>query len=150
LLEEFGLTDALESYVTRLVHEGGPNMPQIELNLDEVGTSLPQPVATCLFRVEQEALRNALEHAQAQHITLNLRLLPSKVVLSVRDDGRGFRVPARLSELTGNHHFGLVGIAERVDLLGGQLYIRSRPGAGTKVTVQIPLTNDERTEQNHG
>ncbi len=140
-LEELGLTAALQGYVTRLVHEDSPNMPKIELNMDQVGTTLPQPVATCLFRVGQEALRNALKHAQARHITLNLRLLPGEVALSVRDDGRGFRVPARLSELTGNNHFGLVGIAERVDLLGGQLYIRSRPGVGAEVIARIPLTN---------
>jgi len=143
-LEELGLTAALQGYVTRLVREGGPNTPEIELSLDQVGTSLPQPIATCLFRVGQEALRNALRHAQAQHVTLSLRLLPGQVVLSVRDDGRGFRVPARLSELTGNKHFGLVGIAERVDLVGGQLTLRSQPGMGTEVTAQIPLTNDER------
>jgi signal transduction histidine kinase len=142
-LEELGLTAALQGYVTRLMREGGPNIPMIELSVDQVGTSLLQSVATCLFRVGQEALRNASEHAQAQHIMLNLRQLPGGVVLSVRDDGRGFRVPARLSELTWANHFGLVGIAERVDLLGGQLHIRSRPGAGTEVTAQIPLANDE-------
>lgn len=154
-LEELGLTAALQGYVARLVREGGPNMPKIELNMDQVGTTLPQPVAICLFRVGQEALRNALKHAQAQHIMLNLRLTPpvpldvggeqrGSVTFSVRDDGRGFRVPVRLSELTWANHFGLVGIAERVDLLGGQLHIRSRPGAGTEVTVQIPLpTVDE-------
>ncbi len=142
-LEELGLTNALQGYVARLVREGGPNMPKIELNMDQVSTTLPQPVATCLFRVGQEALRNALKHAQARHITLNLRLLPGEVALSVRDDGCGFRVPARLSELTRADHFGLVGIAERVSLTGGQLTLRSQPRLGTEVTVRIPLVNDE-------
>jgi len=127
-LEELGLTNALEGYVARLACEGSPGMPQIEMGLDPVGTSLPQPVAICLFRVAQESLRNALKHARALHITLNLCLLPGEVALKVRDDGRGFRVPARLSELTRADHFGLVGMAERVDLLSGQLSIRSWPG----------------------
>jgi signal transduction histidine kinase len=158
-LEELGLTAALQGYVTRLVREGGPNMPKIELNMDQVGTSLPQPVATCLFRAGQEALRNALKHAQAQHIMLNLRLTPpvpldvggeqrGSVTLSVRDDGRGFRVPVRLSELTWANHFGLVGIAERVSLIGGQLTLRSQPRLGTEVAVQIPLVNDEELALN--
>ena len=59
----------------------------------------------------------------------------------MRDDGCGFRVPARLSELARAAHFGLVGMAERVDLLGGQLSIRSWLGVGTEVTARIPLTN---------
>jgi signal transduction histidine kinase len=147
-LEELGLTNALQGYVARLVREGGSAMPKIELNMDQVGTSLPQPVAICLFRAGQEALRNVLKHAQAQHITLNLRLLPGEVALSVRDDGCGFRVPARLSELTRADHFGLVGIAERVSLIGGQLTLRSQPRLGTEVAVQIPLVSDEELALN--
>ena len=71
-LEELGLTNALEGCVARLTCEGGPGMPQIEMGLDPVGKSLPQPVARCLFRVAQESLRNALKHAQAQHIWVSL------------------------------------------------------------------------------
>jgi signal transduction histidine kinase len=144
-LEELGLTTALEGYVARLEREGEREM-KIQLDLDKSGTVLPEAVAICLFRVAQETLRNALKHAQAQHIKLNLRLSAGEAVLSVRDDGCGFCVPARLSVLTQADHFGLVGMAERVTWAGGQFTIHSQPGAGTEVTVRIPLNEAERDD----
>jgi two-component system sensor histidine kinase UhpB len=139
-LQELGLTIALEGYVARLQREGGPLMPQIALELDQSGTALPQSIALCIFRSAQEALRNALKHAQAQQITLRLSLWTNEVVLHVQDDGCGFRVPARLSELALADHFGLVGIAERVASAGGHCTIQSRPAQGTHVIVRIPLS----------
>ncbi len=139
-LEELGLTIALEGYIARLTREGGPAMPQIELDLDEIDTTLPQPIALCLFRASQEVLRNSLKHANAQRIAIKLRLFADRVVLDATDDGSGFRVPARLSELALADHFGLVGIAERVAAAGGQCTIRSRPAHGTRITVRIPLS----------
>lgn len=146
-LEELGLTTALEGYVARLQREWGPELPEIELHLDKSGTALPKPAALCLFRAAQEALRNALQHAHAQHITLRLRLLSSAVLLSVSDDGCGFHVPARLSELAQTDHFGLVGMAERVALAGGQLTICSQPRAGTRVMIRIPLSETELDDE---
>ncbi|MDQ5853819.1 MAG: PAS domain S-box protein [Chloroflexota bacterium] len=146
-LEEFGLAAALEGYVAHLQREARPGMPVIDLDLTPSGTRLPQPVALCLFRAAQEALRNALQHARAQCITLALRFPPCDAVLSVRDDGRGFQVPAHLSGLARAEHFGLVGIAERVAVAGGKLTIQSQPGAGTEVTIRIPLSE---VKQDHG
>ena len=145
-LDELGLTTALEGYVARLRREGDSTMPRIDLYMDQSGTRLPRPVALCLFRSAQEALRNALRHAEADRITLRLNLLPDEVVLSVRDDGCGFQVPARLSELTHADHFGLVGIAEQVALTGGRCTISSQPGAGTEVLVRIQLHNPKRDD----
>jgi signal transduction histidine kinase len=138
-LEELGLVAALEGHLARLEREGGPQTPAIHLELDgSQGVSLPEPVAICLFRVAQEALRNVLKHAGARQVTVSLRLCPGEATLSVRDDGCGFRVPDRLSKLARNNHFGLVGMAERVAWAGGQLTILSQPGAGTEVTAWIP------------
>ena len=138
-LEELGLTTALEGYVARLKREGGPEMPRINVDLDQSGSALPQSVALCLFRSAQEALRNALKHAHAREISVHLHLLGDEAVLNVHDDGCGFQVPARLSELAQADHFGLVGIAERVAWVGGRLTIRSRPAAGTDVVVRVGL-----------
>ena len=91
-----------------------------------------------IFRAAQEALRNALNHAQAKTVTLCLRRSPTYITLSVIDDGCGFRVPARLSELARRGHFGLVGIAERVAWAGGELTIHSNLGTGTEVIVHVP------------
>src|SRR6185295_8049051 len=73
-LDELGLRVALEGYVARLVSEYGVDRPVIELDLDEDEARLPAEVAHCLFRVAQEALRNALRHAQARRVSLRLRL----------------------------------------------------------------------------
>jgi two-component system sensor histidine kinase ComP len=148
-LKELGLSAALEGYAARLERKGGPGAPQIHLDLDGSGTGLEEAVAICLFRVAQEGLRNALRHAGAGHIYLSLHLPPSfspdaegeqeeGVTLSVCDDGCGFRVPERLSELARSDHFGLVGMAERVGWAGGQLTVNSQPGAGTEVRVWVP------------
>jgi signal transduction histidine kinase len=145
-LEELGLTAALEEHVRHLQHEAGSTMPVVEMNLDESKTNLAEPVAICLFRAAQEAIRNVLNHARARYLTLSLHLTPDTAMLNVCDDGCGFRVPARLSELARADHFGLVGIAERVAWVGGQVTIQSQPGAGTCISVHIPLKG---TEQNN-
>jgi two-component system NarL family sensor kinase len=138
-LDELGLTIALEGHVARLKREEMAGPPHIELDLDNSGTALPASVTITLFRVAQEALRNALKHAQAHHIRLCLRLLADEAMLSVWDDGCGFLVPDRLSELAQADHYGLMGMAERLSWVGGQINIRSRPGTGTEVTVRVPL-----------
>lgn len=144
-LEELGLTTALTGYIARLQREGGAAAPAIIADLDKIDASLPQPIAFCLFRAAQEALRNALKHASAQRITVRLRLFTEQVVLTVHDDGCGFRAPARLSEFAMDDHFGLVGIAERVGAAGGQCTIRSWPARGTHIAVRIPL-HDARSD----
>jgi PAS domain S-box-containing protein len=140
-LEELGLRAALEAYVARLIHERGADLPAIELDLDEDEARLPADVARCLFRAAQEALRNALRHAQARRIILRLRLHAGEALLEVCDDGRGFQVPARPGALDG--HFGLAVLAEQVAWVGGRIEIRAWPGAGTCVTVWIGPDRDE-------
>jgi signal transduction histidine kinase len=137
-LDELGLTAALEGYVLRLSEED-PAAPQIELDLDPAAVDLPEPIAICLFRTAQEALRNALKHGRPQHIQLSLQLSNETAVLTVSDDGCGFLVPARPSEFAQTDHFGLVSMAERVAWTGGQLTIHSEPGAGTQIMARIPL-----------
>ncbi|MFL5800502.1 MAG: PAS domain-containing protein [Roseiflexaceae bacterium] len=138
-LDELGLRVALEAYVARLTNERGVDRSVIELDLDEDRVRLPAEVAHCLFRAAQEALRNALRHAQARRVALRLRLGPSEALLEVRDDGRGFQVPAQLGMLVLDGHFGLAGLAEQVAWAGGRLDVRAQPGAGTSVTVRMNL-----------
>ncbi|NJO82624.1 MAG: PAS domain-containing protein [Blastochloris sp.] len=138
-LDELGLAAALQRDVTRLTRWSDSRSPAILLDVDQPETALPRPVALTLFRTAQEALRNAIRHAKAQRITLRLRLRGNEAALSVRDDGRGFQAPARLSKLARTNHFGLVGIAERIAWAGGRLAIQSQPGVGTEVSICIPL-----------
>ena len=144
-LEEASLTAALESYVAALRCK--QKMPTIKLLLPEREIFLSEPVTLCLFRIAQEALRNALQHAQANYVVIQLCVLPEEAVLSVYDDGNGFLMPTRLSTLVTSSHFGLVGMAERASLLHGQLTIDSHPREGTRVKVAIPLNGVERNNE---
>jgi PAS domain S-box-containing protein len=145
-LADLGLSAALAGYVARVRREGGAGMPVIELDLVECDPTLPMPVAVTLFRVAQEALRNALRHAGARRVTLRLRRSAHKIVLRVRDDGHGFQPPEPLSALIRTNHFGLASMADRVAWAGGQLTVDSQPGSGTEVVARIPLTEAEASD----
>lgn len=134
-----GLTLALESYANHIKRQNNLASEFLRIEMDKIGSAdLPLPIATSIFRAAQEALRNALNHAQAKNVTLRLRRSAVSITLSIMDDGCGFRVPARLSELARSGHFGLVGLAERVAWAGGELAIHSHPGTGTEVIVCVP------------
>ncbi|MGH2543819.1 MAG: PAS domain-containing sensor histidine kinase, partial [Ardenticatenaceae bacterium] len=130
-LEDFGLPLALEGYIAQLLREYGETAPEVDVELDEEGSKLPHPVAICLFRVAQEALRNALHHAGAERIHVTLDVAPTEALLDISDDGCGFTPPLPLDELARASHFGIIGMHERVEMLGGNLIIRSHPGDGT-------------------
>jgi signal transduction histidine kinase len=89
-----------------------------------------------LLRIGQEALTNAVRHGQASHVSIELRYEPEAFVLAVVDDGRGFDTQKAPPE----GHFGLAGMRERADAIGGQLAVRSAPGRGTRVAVTVPLS----------
>jgi len=138
-LEEFGLSAALEGYVAGLQREWRGEMPALTAAMDGDDTKLPLSVSLPLFRAAQEVLHNAFLHDQAQYLTLSLRIEPHEVLLTVRDDGVGFVVPTPLSSLANGNHFGLIGVAERVALAGGELTITTEPGAGTALIVRVPV-----------
>ncbi|HEX5716696.1 MAG TPA: sensor histidine kinase, partial [Thermoanaerobaculia bacterium] len=94
---------------------------------------LPPAVEVGLYRIAQEALQNALRHAAASRIFLRLETSSDRVRLVVQDDGKGFPEEATSSR------FGLVGMRERARLLGGSFQVESSPGAGTRITAEIPL-----------
>ncbi len=138
-LQELGLTEALRGYAACLEREASPNMPAIELDMDLEGRLLSEPVAICLFRVVQEAIRNALKHATASEIQVQLGSENGDAVLRVCDDGCGFHVPTRLSEFTHRNHYGLVGMAERVAWVNGHLNVYSEVGSGTQIIARVPM-----------
>jgi signal transduction histidine kinase len=143
-LDEFGVVTAIEGYVSKLRRDaqtGSRPMPDVFLDLPAENTDLPRPVALCLFRTTQEAVRNALKHANSTCIDVHLRVEPDGVVLSVVDDGDGFKVPTNFSKLAQDDHYGLIGMAERVEWVNGRLTIDSQSGHGTELTVWIPLPN---------
>ncbi len=111
----------------------------LQANLRVVGQprSLPGTVQNDLLRISQEAVANALRHAQATRIDLCLSYEPDLLRLTIKDDGRGFDMNHAPSERDG--HFGLVGMRERAKQLGGHLTVLSAPGQGTHIDVQLRI-----------
>jgi len=114
---------------------------QIEVNVDGPPGPLPPFLGMNLLRIGQEALTNALKHAQAQTITIDLTYAGDRILLQICDDGIGFVPPRTLDPLNGG--FGLVGMYERCDRIGAQLSLSSTPGQGTQILVEALLSSGE-------
>jgi PAS domain S-box-containing protein len=138
-LEALGLKHSLETHVAQSLHTWRSPTPHIELQLSDEVVNLPMPVASVLLRVAQEALRNVNQHAEAQEVLVVLNYTDAEVILVVQDDGKGFVSPSRLTDLVHEGHFGVLGMAEQVEAVGGILHIAAVPGKGTTMTVTIPL-----------
>lgn len=106
---------------------------KLELDADDI--LLDDPRATALFRIVQESLTNVARHAEAHEVTISLGRQGPLLQLCIRDDGRGFD-PAVVARAPG---FGLQGMRERAIAFDGTMRVSSAPGAGTAVTVEIPL-----------
>ncbi|GAA3224132.1 hypothetical protein GCM10010532_055760 [Dactylosporangium siamense] len=98
----------------------------------------PVAVRYELCRILQEALHNVAQHASARHVGVAVRGAPGRLELRIRDDGRGFGLPADLSQLRAAQHFGLIGMYERAHTIDGSLHVASSPGRGTTVEVTVP------------
>jgi signal transduction histidine kinase len=100
---------------------------------------MPEMIELSVFRIVQEGLNNIRKHAAARGVRLSLQRTPSAgLLVRLEDDGRGLPAAADLASLSVNKHFGLVGISERVALLGGVMSIESSGGGGTILQVEIP------------
>lgn len=134
-LENNDLPAALAEIARRLTHETA-----IQAHVEVNGTFRPlaQSVEVNLLRIGQEAMNNAVKHAQAQRILVNLIFDARRVQLSVRDDGRGFDQAAGDGEAG---HFGFIGMRERAQQIGGTLSIYSAEGLGTEIVADVPITS---------
>ncbi|MCX6629470.1 MAG: histidine kinase, partial [Candidatus Solibacter sp.] len=110
---------------------------EVAVEVTGTGAPLPQEVEQHLLRIAQEAVTNALKHAGASRIGVKLQLDAHKLHLKIWDDGRGFDPQDVFSSRAG--HFGLIGMRERAERLGGELRLASNPGKGTEVEVTVPL-----------
>jgi PAS domain S-box-containing protein len=138
-LIRFGITKAIQQNV----NEFQEKHPEMTINLslhpidDEV--NLSEQTTLTLFRIYQEAIKNISCHAQATNVWIHLEQKKDAILFEMRDNGKGFSIPNALIDLTQNDHFGLVGIKERIDSLGGEFSLKSAPGQGTRITVSVPL-----------
>lgn len=135
-IDHHGLSGAIDS----LAHEWAErNDIQLQLEIDPALGRLPETIELSVFRIVQEGLSNVRKHAAAQHVRISLQRTPSaSLLVRLEDDGRGLAAPADLASFSVSKHFGLVGISERVALLGGLMNIESSKGGGTILQVEIP------------
>ncbi len=129
-LDDFGLAAALERLRDIFSEQTGM---RVDLE-SRIRDRLPPDVETALYRIVQEALTNIVKHAQANAVSIVLARKAGAVTALIEDDGRGFNHDGSGEGL------GLLGMGERLALLGGRLKVESRPGAGTMIVAEVPLS----------
>lgn len=132
-LEDLGLVTALEM----LGRETSQNN-HIPVEFKKIGQErrLASEVELSLYRIAQEALNNVVHHAKAKHVVLSI-VFDEEIKLEVRDDGIGFNMPKSPTDFARSGHFGLLGIRERADLIGGRLEVQREAGGGTVLLVRL-------------
>jgi len=140
-LDDLGLAAALRSHLDRQARVAG-----IVSHFDalEAPAEMAADTETACFRVAQEAINNVLRHAQARNLWLHLAMVGGQLALSVRDDGRGFDIESVRRRAGTAGSLGLVGMEERVALVGGAFELRSLPGKGTVMLATFPLNAADR------
>ncbi len=130
-----GLASSIRAHVAKILEREPDRV--IALDLMDDRQQLTEDTRLHLFRICQETLSNAIQHADAQRIELCFELDAEGCTLEIRDDGCGFEVPKRWVDLARRERFGLVGIVERTEAIGGNLDLRSSPGEGTTIRIDI-------------
>jgi len=137
-LDQLGLAKAIEWMVEKT---GATSTTRFGCEVDGIDR-LPPEMEISIYRIAQEGINNVLKHANATEAILQLQREAGAVRFSIFDNGRGLEKPLR------NDGQGLMGIAERVRLLGGKFDIQSAPGKGTRLTATIPLPPDLALNRN--
>jgi two-component system sensor histidine kinase DegS len=125
------------------------NRLNISSNFETMGLEkkLPPQTETAIYRIVQEALNNIAKHAHADRVEISLVRRDSRIFASIQDNGKGFDLDRVLHPESPERGFGLVGIKERVSLLGGQIDIQSKPGWGTLIRIEIPYENGGEVDE---
>ncbi len=131
-LDQLGLIRAINLYAEDFERRTGISCP-VDAPADEV--VLPKPVATCAYRIVQEALTNVLKHSRASQAKVNVRFKDGIMSVSVSDNGIG----VDFKHLPDASSLGLLGMRERAELSGGKLVLRGRPGKGLQVIARLPV-----------
>jgi signal transduction histidine kinase len=133
MLDSLGLAAAVEHHVTQFSQRTG--IP-CELHRNREEFELDSNIATAVFRFVQEALTNVARHAEASEVSVTIEEGDGCIQVAVADDGQG------MIETGGKKTFGLLGMKERITILGGHLDIDSQPGHGTRVACRLPLPKE--------
>jgi signal transduction histidine kinase len=131
MLDDLGLVPALKWQAREVSKRTSID---VSVAADIASDDLPDDYKTCVYRVVQEALHNCSRHSRATTVRIRVQQEPSRLLLSIQDDGQGFDVKQ-------SKGLGLLGIEERVARLGGKCEVHSSPGSGTILTIELPLAS---------
>ncbi|MGO9246855.1 MAG: histidine kinase [Verrucomicrobiia bacterium] len=137
VLDDLGLIPALHSFVKGFSKQTGVH---VRLTIFAGVEKLDNARRTTLYRVAQEALTNVARHAQASVVDVSIEKLSNRICMKIKNDGKSFQVD-RVLQAGKNKRLGLLGMRERVEMVGGSFSVESAPGKGTTICAQIPVTN---------
>lgn len=135
VLDDLGLVPALHTFMKDFTAQTGVRTQLIAFAAVE---QLDTSQRTVLFRVAQEALTNVAKHARASRVTVTIQKLPQHIGMTITDNGQSFRATPGL-QAGGGKRLGLLGMRERVEMVGGNFAVESAPGKGTSIAAQLPL-----------
>jgi PAS domain S-box-containing protein len=135
MLDDLGLIPTLRTYIKDIPK---PKGLMIRMSADPGVEALDNDGRTVIYRIAQEALVNVIKHARASIVNVSVLKTPKSVSLEIADNGRSFNV-ARLATSEWRNRLGLTGMRERVEMIGGQFSVVSKPGIGTSVRAEIPF-----------
>lgn len=135
MLDDLGLIPALHTFMNSFTKETGI---RVSLKTFAAVENLSIAKRTVLYRVAQEALNNVARHAQASRVDVNIQRVEDHVDVQIKDDGKAFDV-GRVLNSKKVRHLGLLGMRERVEMLGGKFKVASAPGKGTTIHLKIPV-----------
>jgi signal transduction histidine kinase len=142
MLDDLGLLPAIHSYAERRL---GPRGITVRFEFPDVHPELSPEARTAIFRVVQEALSNIERHSQAETVLVSCAVTGDRLTIEVEDDGVGFD-PAEVQQpRESGRGLGLLGMRERLALLGGTIEVDSEKGQGTRVVVTVPLVSELRS-----
>jgi PAS domain S-box-containing protein len=143
VLDYLGLEAAIENIVE---DTNNRNNVKIKLNISGQRFTLSNEKELALFRIIQEAVNNIRKHSEATSAVISLKYSPQKVRLTVSDNGKGFDTTQEIKEV-GLHKLGLISMRERAQLIEAKIKIKSSPGKGTIISVDVPLEETERAQR---
>ena len=135
ILDDLGLIPALHAFMKNFKKETGIH---VSLSAFAAVEHVNGDKRTVLYRVAQEALTNIARHSQASQVGVKIQKLDGVVCMKIKDNGRGFEAE-RVLYSKKNKRLGLLGMSERLDMVGGKFTVTSAPGRGTTILAKIPL-----------
>jgi PAS domain S-box-containing protein len=133
-LEYLGLAAAAKGFCNELSEQ---QKVEIDFTHKNIPKGVPKEISLCLFRVLQEALRNAVKHSGERQFAVELHGTEREIQLTVRDQGVGFDPHDAIN----GHGLGLISMRERMQLVGGEIFFRSQPGSGTTIRASVPFSS---------